>query len=446
MQKERDLTNGNILNNMIIFSLPLLLTNLLNSMYNIVDSIWISKLIGDEGVAITTNAWSLILFASSILAGVQILASVFVAQSYVSEDKNKIKEVVTPIYIISMIVSIITSLGLILSQDFWLKLFNTPPEVFEGTKTYITIYMLGHIFNFVAMTIIEAIRATGNSKVPLYILVTIEIANIILDPILINIGLGIKGAAIATAISMLLGLFLSLIYIYTKNKSLCFNTKYMKLKKEFLLNSAKLGIPMAIQELSTIFTIMLEVNVSNSIGIVGSTAYGIVSKLQSVIWVVGGTIRTVLTVIIGQFIGKEKYNDLNLVMKNAMKLIIAPTIIIFIFLLICAKPFCEIFSQNKDILTEAMTFLNVATFCFVLVPLCQAICGFILGIGNTRFSFIVSLIANVVEIALIVAINKIFTIPMIAIAIGITGWYVTYSIIGAIYYYSNKWKNSLMKI
>ena len=80
--------------------------------------------------------------------------------------------------------------------------------------------MLGHIFNFVAMTIIEAIRATGNSKVPLYILVTIEIANIILNPILINIGLGIKGAAIATAISMILGLILSLIYIYTKNKSL----------------------------------------------------------------------------------------------------------------------------------------------------------------------------------------------------------------------------------
>ena len=95
----------------------------------------------------------------------------------------------------------------------------------------------------------------------------------------------------------------------------------------------------------------------NSIGIVGSTAYGIVSKLQSVIWVVGGTIRTVLTVIVGQFIGEEK-----------------------------------------------------------------------------------SLIANVVEIVLIVAINKIFTIPMIAIAIGITVWYVTYSIIGSIYYYSNKWK------
>lgn len=217
--------------------------------------------------------------------------------------------------------------------------------------------MLGHIFNFVAMTIIEAIRATGNSKVPLYILVTIEIANIILDPILINIGLGIKGAAIATAISMILGLILSLIYI-----SLCFNTKYMKLKKEFLLNSAKLGIPMAIQELSTIFTIMLEVNVSNSIGIVESTAYGIVSKLQSVIWVVGGTIRTVLTVIVGQFIGEEKYNDLNLVMKNAIKLIIAPTIIILIFLIICSKPFCEVFSQNEDVLKEAMTFLNVAHF------------------------------------------------------------------------------------
>lgn len=446
MQKERDLTNGNILNNMILFSLPLLLTNLLNSMYNIIDSIWISKLIGDEGVAITTNAWSLTLFASSILAGVQILASVFVAQSYVSEDKNKIKEVVTPIYIISIIVSIITSLGLIVSQNFWLKLFNTPPEVFDGTKTYITIYMIGHIFNFVAMTIIEAIRATGNSKVPLYILVTIEIVNIILDPILISMGLGIKGAAIATAIAMILGLILSLLYVYTKNKNLCFNTKYMKLKKEFLINSAKLGIPMAIQELTTIFTIMLEVNVSNSIGIVGSTAYGIVSKMQSIIWVIGSTIRTVLTVAVGQFIGKERYNELNVVMKNAIKLIIVPTIIIFIFLILCAKPFCLIFSQNEEVLTESMSFLNVATFCFVLVPLCQALCGFILGIGNTKFSFIVSLIANVIEIILIVTINKIYEIPMISIAIGLTGWYVTYCIIGGIYYLSKKWENSLMRI
>lgn len=129
MQEGTDLTNGNLFNNMLKFSIPLLITNLLSSMYNIVDGIWIGRLIGDTGVATTTNCWPIILVASSILTAVTVTTSVMVSQRYSSKEKQEIKNVITSLYIISIILGVITSGILILSLDFWLDIFNTPTEI-----------------------------------------------------------------------------------------------------------------------------------------------------------------------------------------------------------------------------------------------------------------------------------------------------------------------------
>ena len=175
MQEGTDLTNGNLFNNMLKFSIPLLITNLLSSMYNIVDGIWIGRLIGDTGVATTTNCWPIILVASSILTAVTVTTSVMVSQRYSSKEKQEIKNVITSLYIISIILGVITSGILILSLDFWLDIFNTPTEILQMSREYLTIYLIGYVFQFFEMTIIESIRATGNSKTPLILLTIVMI-------------------------------------------------------------------------------------------------------------------------------------------------------------------------------------------------------------------------------------------------------------------------------
>lgn len=194
----KDLTQGNIFSNMIKFCIPLLITNLLNSMYNIVDGIWVGRLVGDEGMAAVTNCWPITLIASSILSAISVMASVMVAQRFTSTKREEIKKIITPIYILAILLGIVTSTFLIITVNVWLKVLNTPEEILSVSKQYLIVYLIGYIFYFFSATIIASIRATGNSKAPLYLLTLTNIVNIILDPIFIIMGLGVIGAAIAS--------------------------------------------------------------------------------------------------------------------------------------------------------------------------------------------------------------------------------------------------------
>ena len=151
-------------------------------------------------------------------------------------------------YISTIFVGIITALFMILTSTLWLKILNTPQEIFDITKQYLIIYVIGFIFNFVLTIIMEALRAIGNSKVPLFFVGISTTINLVLDPILIKLGLGIAGAGIATLIAMVIGTILAIIYVNRKSKLLMINFKYLKLNKELLIQFFKTGFPVIIKE------------------------------------------------------------------------------------------------------------------------------------------------------------------------------------------------------
>lgn len=445
MSEGKDLTQGNLFGNMVKFCLPLLITNLLNSIYNIVDGIWIGRLIGDSGLAATTNCWPIMLVAYSILAGVTVTTSVLVSQHFASENRDKIKDVVTPLYIIAVIMGIFTCVLLTATENFWFRLFNTPEEVMSSARGYISIYLVGYIFDFVAFTMIDAIRAIGNSKTPLKILAITEISNIVLDPILIKCGLGVEGAALATTLSMLLCLILSYAHI-RKSQLLRFDRKKIKFEKEFLKRVSVLGIPMMVQQVTTIFTIMLEVNISNSMGIVGGSTYGIVSKFQEVVWVLANAINEMITVVVGQFVGKNEFNKMKDVMKNGLKLVIVPMIVVGLFVIFCSELFARIFTDSAEVIVTSAGYMHIVGIGYTVAPLCQLLYGFVLGNGNTRYTFAASIIASAVEIIIILILNNIITDAFMALGIGITMWYVTEIIMFAIYYFSKHWWKTENKV
>ena len=438
MSEGKDLTKGNLLSNMIKFCLPLLITNLLNSIYNIVDGIWIGRLVGDEGLSATTNCWPIMLVAYSFLAGVTVTTSIMVSQHYASKDRDKIKEVVTPLYIISLIMGIFTAIFIVLTEDFCFNLFNTPQEVIADAKDYITVYMIGFVFNFIGFTFISAIRAIGNSKTPLKILAVTEITNIVLDPIFIELGFGVKGAAIATAISMILSFILSYLCI-RKSDLLKFDKKYLRFKKEFLKSASILGVPMIVQQVTTIFTIMLEVNISNSLDVVGGSTYGIVSKFQEVVWVLGNAINELITVVVGQFVGKQEFNKIKDVMKNGVKLIIAPMILIAVFVTFGSGIFVKIFTNNIEVIETSIEYMHIVGIGYTFVPICQLLYGMVLGLGNTRFSFITSITATIAEIVVVIYLNNTTHKVFLSLGIGITMWYIVEIVMFAIYYFSKHW-------
>lgn len=366
----KDLTKGNLFKNMVKFCIPLFITNLLNSMYNLIDGIWVGRLVGDDGVATVTNCWPITLIASSVLSGIAVTASVMVAQKFTSTEKEKIKNIITPMYIVAFLIGLLTSGILIVTLDLWLKLLNTPAEIFIDSKRYLIIYLIGYIFNFLAYTIVESIRATGDSKTPLILLTITNIVNIVLDPIFIKIGLGIVGAAIASALAMIIELIICLIYINKKSELLKFNKQFVKLTKSFLKELFKIACPMIFAELSTI--------------------------------------------------------------------------LIAIFLIFFSRWFCTIFTTNEEVIQTAISYLNIIGFAFILIPLCQMLIGFVMGTGNTRYVFVCLFISSISETIVLFAIQNKYNAPFIALGVSILVWYIINIILCAFYYFSNKWKSSII--
>lgn len=440
----KDLTRGNLLKNMFSFLIPLFFANLLNSIYNIADGIWIGKLIGDTGLSATTNCWPIILIAYSFVDGIAVATSILISHNYTKKNNNEIKQIITPLYAISIILSIIVVLLLILTENLFFILFNTPKEVLKDAKDYINICLIGFIFNIVGTTMTSGIRAIGNSKIPLRILAITEMLNIILDPILIKMGLGIKGAAFATAISMFLFLIISFIYV-SKSNLLKFNKKYLIIKMSFIKKIASLGTPMIVQEITTLFTIFFEIRLSNLLGIIGGSTYGIVSKFQSIVWILGTSICELITIVVGQFVGKNKYNKIKEVLKNGIIISILPIILIALFITFFAETYSKIFSSNQEVISTSVLYLHFAGIGYTFVPLCQLLYGFVLGLGNTKFSFITSIIATLTEFAVAIYLYRLINNVFISLGIGISMWFIVEIIIFSIYYFSNKWKVNNIK-
>lgn len=441
----KDLTKGKLLKNMTILLIPLVLTNLLNSIYNIVDGIWIGNLIGENGVSAITNCYPLTLIVASIATGLAVATSVLVSQYYGAKEEEKLKSVMGVAYITTFIVGIVTAILMIVTSTIWLKILNTPEEILDITRQYLIIYVIGFIFNYLLTTIMEALRAIGNSKVPLVFVGITTTINLILDPILIKLGLGVAGAGIATLIAMFIGAIIAVVYVNNKSELLKVDFKYLKFTKEYIKPFLKTGLPVIIEEWFIAGVILLEVNISNATGVIGSASYGVVSKLEQVVMVIGASFKTMATVTVGQFIGNKQVKEAVKVMKQGLKIVSIPTILIILIVFVFPRQFCKIFVSSEDVIATATMYLSVVGISHILLPTRQLLQGFILGTGHTKFVLFTSTLASMVEVITILILRNTNIGNLVALGIGILLFVITKIILETIYFFSNKWQQEVIE-
>ncbi len=414
----KDLTKGNLLKNMVILLIPLILTNLLNSIYNIVDSIWIGNLVGGTGVAAITNSYPITLILSSIMIGLATATAVSVSQYYGAKNEEKLKSTVGVSYLLSIILAIIAIAITRITLDFWLKLMNTPKDIYQVTVDYLSFYFIGYLFNFIFSIILHEYRAIGNTRAALIFVAISSGINIILDPLLIKAGLGVKGTAIATAISMFIGLVIAIIHINRKSKLLKFDLKYLKFNKSYIIQLIKLGIPMVIQELLIASVFFIEVNISNETGVVGSAGYGVVNKVEEV----------------------------KKVIKEGLKISVIPILITIIIAFIFPKFFISLFVSSDDVISMAMSYINVLRISFLIIPIRHLLQGFVIGTGHTRFSMVQTLLAmssQIISLIILRSATNLSGLVALGISITICAYVQVLVIIG--YYFSNRWKKVVIK-
>lgn len=411
-----DMTTGNPVKLILLFSIPLLIGNIFQQFYSMVDTIIVGRFVGVEALAAVGTTSSMVFLVNGFVMGLTSGFAVLISQKYGAKDEAGVKKAVASSITLSIIASIIVTFISVISAKPLLALMNTPSNIMKDASTYIIILYAGNVAIIFYNMMAAILRALGDSKTPLYFLIVSSVLNIILDLVLIiNFKMGVAGAAYATVISQGVSALLCVIYTYKKYKILRLKKEDFKVKKKYYRKHLKVGIPMALQFSITAIGIM---TVQSAINIFGSTviaSYAAASKVLQLVMQPATTLGVTMATYCGQNIGAKRYDRIKLGVKKCVQISIITSLISAMVLIFLGKYFVMIFVSNPDaeILSYAQQVLNISAIFFIPLGLIFVYRNALQGIGD---SFI-PMMAGVYELVARAVVA--FTLPKVLEFMGI---------------------------
>lgn len=377
------MTEGNIWKLLIIFSIPLILGNLLQQMYNTADSIIVGNFVGSNGLAAVGSGTALINLIIAFSQGAAVGAGVIVSQNLGARDKQKTKLAVHTAMCIAIILGVILSaIGVIFSRDLliWMK---TPKSVLKDSVLYLQIYCGGLIFNVIYNMATGILNAAGNSKRPLIYLAIASVTNIILDLVFIKeLKWGVKGAAIATDISQALSCVLAVGYLLRVNSDYKLIIKELKIHGNTAKQIIRVGLPTAIQNMVISFSNVLVQSSVNSYGATSMAGYAAYLKIDGFNILPVLSISMAVTTFTGQNVGAKKPDRIKKGMWTALIMGVLYTVIIGVVILLTSHTVLGLFTKDNEVITYGQ--LAMKYFCpfYFLLGILNILAGTVRGAGK----------------------------------------------------------------
>lgn len=380
----KNMTKGNITANIINFSIPLILGNFLQQLYNVTDTIIVGRLISKEALASVGASFPIIFLIIAIIFGLTLGATVLESQFYGARDIENLKKVNGTLYFFLFTFSIIvTLLGVIFSKEI-LVLIGTPYEVLKDANSYLRINFLGSIFIIGFHGLSSSLRGVGDSKTPLYLLLISTVSNIILDILFIlYFNWGIEGAAWATVISEGISLFLGISILHKKDSILKLNLKYFKIDVKLLKTILKIGIPTGIQQTLVALGFIGLTKIVNNFGKDALTGFTVAGRLDSFAMMPAMSFSAALSTFTGQNIGAKKIDRAREGLKKTILISSIYSLIVAITIYFFGTDIIKLFTDDNIVIQISHEYLVIVTSFYIAFSLMFAFHGFLRGIGDT---------------------------------------------------------------
>lgn len=377
------MTQGNIWKLLITFSIPLIIGNLLQQMYNTADSIIVGNFVGSNGLAAVGSGTALINLIIAFAQGAAVGAGVVVSQYIGADKKDKIKISVHTSICISIILGLILSLLGIFASPSLLIMMKTPKVVLKSSILYLQIYCGGLIFNVIYNMATGILNAAGNSKKPLVYLAIASFTNIILDLLFIKIfNLGVMGAAIATDISQAISCILAIGYLLKVKSDYKLYIKDLKINKETAVKIIKIGLPTAIQNMVISFSNVLVQSSVNAYGATAMAGYAAYLKIDGFNILPVLSISMAVTTFTGQNVGANRLDRVKKGMYSSLIMVLVYTVFIGAVLLIFSHQVLGLFTHSAQVIMHGQ--LAMKYFCpyYFLLGILNVLAGTVRGAGK----------------------------------------------------------------
>ena len=363
MAKQRDFTEGNIWRHLVLFSGPIILTNLLQTSYQFIDSLWIGNLLGVSALGSVAIASAIVFTVLSFVIGINNSALTILSQQKGKKNEQRLKRYLNAFVVVLTSLSLLLSvIGYLFSEEL-LVLLGTPDNIMSGANAYLRINFIGIWFLFGYNFISTVLRSLGDSKTPLRFVAVAVFANAALDPLFISVfGWGIQGAAYATIISQGGAFLYGLVYVLYKQLA-PFCIPHMPSKKEVFL-ILQLGIPAGLQ-MSVISAgsaaIMSVVTVFGESVVAG---YGAVLRLNSLVMLPATSLGTAVNSMAGQNIGVGKWDRVKAISRSGILYNLAVMMVLGIGAMIFARFGMQLFIKDEAAVSFGATYLRIVALCF----------------------------------------------------------------------------------
>lgn len=391
---ERNLTTGSVLKNILIFSLPYLLSYFLQTLYGMADLFIVGQY---EEVASTTavSVGSQVMhMLTVIIVGLAMGTTVNVGKAIGAEEKDKAMKYIGNTITLFVSISLALMVLLLCLVKPIVSIMSTPEEAVKGTISYLTICFIGIPFITAYNIIASIFRGLGDSKSPMWFIAIACVCNIILDYVFIGLfKLGPTGAALGTVISQAISVIISLIVILNKKGSLKLTKDAFKIKKNILSDILKVGLPIAIQDgLIQIAFIVITI-IANNRGLEDAAAVGIVEKIIGFVFLVPSSMLSTVSALGAQNIGAEKPERAKQTLKYALMITIIYGLIIAITVQFCAEGLVSLFTDSEKengemVIKLGGQYLKGYIWDTIFAGIHFSFSGYFCAIGKSIISFI----------------------------------------------------------
>ncbi len=390
----RDLTKGKEGPLILAFTVPMLIGNVFQQLYNIVDSIVIGRYLGNEALAAVGASFPLIFTLIALIIGVATGTTIIIAQYYGARNIEKVQKAIETMYIFIFIASIFLTVIGNLSSDYIFRLIDLPEDVIPQASLYFNVYAFGFIFFFGFQGTSAILRGLGDSKTPLYFLVVATLVNIFLDLLFVVVfGWGIEGVAIATIIAQA-GAFVSIIiYLNRYHKIVQFRLFKMHFDWEIFKKSLQIGLPTGFQQTFVAVGMLALYKVVNIFGTTVIAAYAVAMRIDSFASLPAMNFSAALSSFVGQNIGAGQFERVRHGMVATLRMTgiisLGVTVIAWLF----AGQIMQVFTTDAAVIEAGKEYLYIVSAFYILFSTMFVLNGVLRGAGDTLIPMFITLFA-----------------------------------------------------
>jgi len=440
----KDLTKGNETTQIIIFALPMLVGNVFQQFYNMVDSWVVGQFVGTTALAAVGASFPILFLMVALVMGFGMGSNVLIAQYYGAKDMNRVRAVIDTTYLVLFWMGIgLTVIGLLFAKPI-LVLLRVPADVMPQALTYLRIIFSGLLFTFGYNGVGAILRGLGDSMTPLYMLIAATLLNVILDLVsVLVLHMGVAGVAWATIIAQAASFIGSLIYLNRAHEFLKTDFMHLHFDKELFFLSLKIGLPSGIQQALVAKGMMFMTAVVNGFGSIVMAGFSAASRIDSFVGMPSMNISMALSTFVGQNLGAGKPERVKKGYRSALLIAMSITLVLMVVLLIFGKPLVSIFTSDQEVIAVGARYLRVIAPFYIAFTMMFITNGVIRGAGETIVPMISTLFAMwLVRVPSAVLFSSIWGEMGIWWAMP-TGWLFG-MIIAYSYYKTGRWKNKVV--